>query len=93
MGGVAIVYGDRVEGMVRQLMEETGTMDRLRPDHTVVIKPNLVVSRENWVGVDTDPRVIEAIVKSLKDPGVRIPDSSYRCPDPGPSAIRGSIVS
>ncbi len=70
MSEVSIAYGDRVERIVRQLMEETGAMDQLRPDHTVMIKPNLVVSRESWIGVDTDPRVIEAIVKSLKDRGV-----------------------
>ena len=71
MGEVVIVYGDRVEKMVWQLIERTGALDHLRPDHTVMIKPNLVVSRENWTGVNTDPRVIEAIVKSLKDRGIR----------------------
>ena len=56
--------------MVRQLIEETGALDQLRPDDLVMIKPNLVESRENWLGVDTDPRVIEALVKVLKDGGV-----------------------
>ena len=56
--------------MVRRLMEETGALDHLRPDDSVMIKPNLVASRKNWVGVDTDPRVIEALVKSLRDRGV-----------------------
>jgi uncharacterized protein (DUF362 family) len=70
MGGVVITYGSQVERMVRELIENAGAMDRLRPDDTVVIKPNLVVSRQNWAGIDTDPRVIEALVKSLKDRGV-----------------------
>ena len=70
MGEVVIVYGSQVEKMVRRLMEETGALDHLRPDDSVMIKPNLVASRENWVGVDTDPRVIEALVKSLRDRGV-----------------------
>ena len=56
--------------MVRQLVEKTGALDRLRPDDMVMIKPNLLVSREKWVGVDTDPRVIEALVKFLKDRGI-----------------------
>lgn len=70
MGEVAIVYGDRAERMVRQLMEETGAVDHLGPTHTVMIKPNLVVSRQNWIGANTDPRVIEALVKCLKNRGV-----------------------
>ncbi len=70
MSEVVIVYGSQVEKMVRRLMEETAALDHLRPDDSVMIKPNLVASRENWVGVDTDPRVIEALVKSLRDRGV-----------------------
>ena len=70
MSEVVIIYGSQVEKMVRQLIEETGALDRLRPDDLVMIKPNLVESRENWLGVDTDPRVIEALVKFLKDRGV-----------------------
>ena len=70
MGEVVIAYGRQVETMVRQLIERTGAMDRLRPDDSVMIKPNLVASRKDWIGVDTDPRVIEALVKSLKDRGV-----------------------
>jgi uncharacterized protein (DUF362 family) len=70
MGEVVILYGNQVERMVQQLIEKTDAIDRLRPDDTVMIKPNLVVSRENWIGIDTDPRVIEALVKSLKDRGI-----------------------
>jgi len=71
VGEVFIIYGNQVESMVRQLIEKTGALDRLRPDDKVMIKPNLLVSRQNWVGVNTDPRVVEALVKSLKDRGVR----------------------
>jgi uncharacterized protein (DUF362 family) len=70
MGEVVITYGSQVEKMARKLVENTGAMDRLGSDDTVVIKPNLVVSRQNWAGIDTDPRVIEALVTSLKDRGV-----------------------
>jgi uncharacterized protein (DUF362 family) len=70
MGEVVVVYGNEVEAMVRRLIESTGALDRLRPDHTVMIKPNLVASRKDWTGVDTDPRVIEALVKSLNERGV-----------------------
>jgi uncharacterized protein (DUF362 family) len=70
MGEVYVIYGTKVEKMVRQLIEGTGALDRLHTAHTVMIKPNLVASRENWIGVNTDPRVIEAVVKCLKDQGV-----------------------
>ena len=70
MGEVVVIYGSQVERTVRQLLDNTGAMDQLRPDDSVMIKPNLVASRKDWIGVDTDPRVIEALVKSLKDRGV-----------------------
>ena len=71
MGEVFVIYGNQAESMVRQLIEKTGALDRLRPDDKVMIKPNLLVSRQSWVGVNTDPRVVEALVKSLKDRGIR----------------------
>ncbi|OGP93669.1 MAG: hypothetical protein A2157_00025 [Deltaproteobacteria bacterium RBG_16_47_11] len=67
MDEVVIIYGTQVETMVRQLIEETGSMGQLRSDDSVMIKPNLVASRKDWIGIDTDPRVIEALVKCLKD--------------------------
>jgi uncharacterized protein (DUF362 family) len=36
----------------------------------VLIKPNLVVSRREWTGVNTDPRIVEAIVRVLKARGI-----------------------
>ena len=56
--------------MVRQLIEKIGSMDHLRPDDSIMIKPNLVASRKDWGGIDTDPRAIEALVKCPKERGV-----------------------
>ena len=70
MGTVTLTYGNQPRKMVRDLVEETGALDSLRPYDKVMIKPNLVVSRHQWVGVDTDPRVIEAIVIELKERGI-----------------------
>ncbi len=70
MNGVSIIYGTDPETMVRSLVEKAGALDRLRPDDSVMIKPNLVVSRKDWIGIDTDPRVVEALVKCLKERGV-----------------------
>jgi len=71
VGELFVIYGNQVESMIRQLIEKTGALDRLRPDDRVMIKPNLLVSRQNWVGINTGPRVVEALVKSLKDRGIR----------------------
>jgi len=67
---ITLTYGTQILKMVQDLMEKTGALDALRRDDTVVIKPNLVASRKDWVGVDTDPRVVEALVKMLKDRGI-----------------------
>jgi uncharacterized protein (DUF362 family) len=56
--------------MVHTLLQKTGALDRIRPDNRVLIKPNLVASRPNWTGIDTDPRIIEALIIALKDRGV-----------------------
>ena len=71
MGDVTVIYGAKVLEMVRRLFDETAALSHLRPDDRVVIKPNLVVSRKNWAGLDTDPRVVEAIVILLKEAGIR----------------------
>ncbi len=70
MGCVTLIYGNQTEKMVRNLMAKTGVLDTLRPADTVLIKPNLVVSRQNWIGVNTDPAVVEALVKELQKRGV-----------------------
>jgi uncharacterized protein (DUF362 family) len=70
MNDVTIIYGNEPFAMLPQLLEETRALDRVRPDDTVMIKPNLVVSRKDWVGINTDPRVVEALIKALKKRGV-----------------------
>jgi uncharacterized protein (DUF362 family) len=56
--------------MAKQLLIDTGAIDRIRPQSVVVIKPNLVVSRAQWKGVNTDPAAVEALVEILKRFGV-----------------------
>jgi uncharacterized protein (DUF362 family) len=69
MGKVAAVYGSDVFKMVCDLVSVAGGLDNLRSDDTIVIKPNLVVSRREWAGVDSDPRIVEALVKLIKGRG------------------------
>lgn len=70
MGTVIVNYGNQIQKMVEQITSVNGVLNAVRSQDTVVIKPNLVVSRREWIGVDTDPRVVEAIVKVLKAMGI-----------------------
>jgi uncharacterized protein (DUF362 family) len=66
MGRVRVIYGKTIHTMVQRLFAETSVLDSVKSYDTVVIKPNLVVSRRDWQGVDTDPRVVAALVETLK---------------------------
>lgn len=67
---IHVIYGDQVEDMVFSLLEKSGALDSIQRSDVVLLKPNLVFSRRDWVGVDTDPRVVEAMIKALKEKGV-----------------------
>lgn len=71
MNGVTLVYGNDPYTMLPKLLEDSHALDSVNSDDRVMIKPNLVVSRKDWAGVDTDPRVVEALVKALKRRGVK----------------------
>jgi len=68
---VFIIYGNQPDEMAFRLLEESCGLTGFKQDDRVFIKPNLVVSRKNWAGADTDPRVVEALVKALVERGVR----------------------
>jgi uncharacterized protein (DUF362 family) len=68
---VTQVYGDNPFEMTRELIDKTGALDGLLPDHKVLIKPNIVASRKDWTGINTDPRVVEALVVLLKERGLQ----------------------
>ena len=70
MGIVTVIYGNEIRKMVQRLLAETSALDIIRSQDMVVLKPNLVVSRQEWRGVNTDPRIIEALVEVLKQHGV-----------------------
>ncbi|UCF95034.1 MAG: DUF362 domain-containing protein [Desulfobacterales bacterium] len=70
MGSIALIYGEQIHTMVPQLIAARDPFHSLRARDTVVIKPNLVVSRKEWQGVNTDPQVVEALVQALQARGV-----------------------
>ena len=70
MEEVYITYGNQPDDMVFRLLEASSALAGLKQGDRVFIKPNLVASRKNWAGVDTDPRVVEALIKALVEKGV-----------------------
>lgn len=68
---VFIIYGNQPDDMVFRLLEESSVLNGLKQDDHVFIKPNMVVSRKNWTGINTEPRVVEALVKALSERGIR----------------------
>jgi len=70
MNSVTVIYGNDPFTLLPQLLEDSRALDSVRSDDTVLIKPNLVVSRTEWAGINTDPRVVEALVTALKEKGI-----------------------
>lgn len=67
---VSVVKGKDIEQNVRKIVELGKLLeDTIRPRDEVFIKPNLVTPTP-WP-VTTNPKVLEAIIKILKDLGVR----------------------
>ncbi len=71
MNDVFIIYGNQADDMVPRLLEKSRSLEACRPDDRIFIKPNLVVSRKNWAGLNTDPLVVEALVKAIVERGCR----------------------
>ena len=68
---VFIIYGNQPEEMVLRLIEESSALTGFKQDDRIFIKPNLVASRKKWAGINTDPRVVKALIKALVERGFR----------------------
>jgi uncharacterized protein (DUF362 family) len=65
-------YGTDPKESVEALIAAAGLpLEGLSSYSKVVIKPNIVLSKKNWLGADTRPNVVEAVICFLKDLGVR----------------------
>jgi uncharacterized protein (DUF362 family) len=76
---IAVQYNTEIETSVRRLLEATDPFKNLDRSSRIVLKPNIVISRGNWRGANTDPAVVEAVVVVLKENGfnnVTIADGS-----------------
>jgi uncharacterized protein (DUF362 family) len=56
--------------MIELIMSGRGVLNTIHTQDKVPIQPNLVVARREWSGMNADPRVVEAIVKILKERGI-----------------------
>lgn len=70
MKDVIGIYGTNPDMMVAKLLDKLNPVARIPARAHVVIKPNIVVSRASYTGVNTNPAVIEQIVRYLKDHGI-----------------------
>ena len=70
MNDVTLIFGLDPASMVPELLESLNPFGKLTPGARILLKPNLVVGRSEWKGVDTDPRVVEQVVIYLKDLGL-----------------------
>lgn len=66
---VAIVKGDDPVEMVIQALELVRASEAFRDDEKILIKPNYIDASHPSTGVTTDARVIEGVVKFLKEKG------------------------
>lgn len=67
---LAVMYGAEPFEMVPRIMDYFDVAADLPRDAPVGIKPNLVVSKPSSSGATTDPRIVEAVVRYLREKGV-----------------------
>jgi len=67
---VAIVKGDDPVGMTVKALEMINAHKSFRVDERILVKPNYIDASHPSTGVTTDARVVEGIVKFLKEKGL-----------------------
>ena len=66
---IMVIYGSQPQKMIPTLLDAVGLTDELKKDFVIGIKPNLVVAKQSSSGATTDPELVGAVVKYLKDHG------------------------
>lgn len=67
---VAIIKGDNPVNMVIEALEMIKADGAFRADERILVKPNYIDASHPSTGVTTDARVVEGIVKFLKEKGL-----------------------
>ncbi|MFN8178945.1 MAG: DUF362 domain-containing protein [bacterium] len=82
---LGIARGERVEEMVRGAIEQIGGAHRfIRRGDIVVIKPNVAFERAAILGATTNPEVLSALVRVVREAGaaeVRVCDNPIESPE------------
>jgi len=68
---VAIVKGDDPVNMVVEALEMIGAEGAFRDDERILVKPNYIDASHPSTGVTTDARIVEGVVKFLKESGFK----------------------
>jgi len=68
---VAVIKGKEPIQMVKESLELIGAKGLITSEDRVLIKPNYISAQPPSTGVTTDPRVVEGIIKFVKDLGVK----------------------
>lgn len=68
---IHVYYGLDAAGSTDALIDAAAPFHALSRHSKVLIKPNIVAARRNWLGVNTRPQVVEAVIRRLQDVGVR----------------------
>ncbi len=68
---IHVYYGLDAAGSTNALIDAAAPFYSLSQDSRVLIKPNIVAASRNWLGVNTRPQVVEALIRRLQDIGVR----------------------
>ncbi len=64
---LAVIYGDEPRQMVAALLDRLGLEACLPAGGTIGIKPNLILPRPPGAGATTDPRVVDGLLRWLKE--------------------------
>lgn len=68
---VAIVNGKQPSKMVEEVLRIIKADKLVNPEDEVLIKPNYVSAKHPSTGITTDSRIVESLIKFVKDSGVK----------------------
>lgn len=68
---ISVYYGTEAQSAVKALVKAHNPFAELGRHSKVVIKPNIVVAKREWLGADTRPEAVEAVVREMQRCGVQ----------------------
>ncbi|HHU64011.1 MAG TPA: DUF362 domain-containing protein [Clostridiales bacterium] len=77
---ILVIYGKHPMEMAESILEAAGIETMIDKDMNIVIKPNLVVAKPSSSGATTSPKLVEGVIKYLKNMGcenISIMESSW----------------